>query len=131
VSTSTLKTLKKSGKFTFSPQSLAKINVNKKGYSMKLSKRCFLSLIGLSMLSFAAHADDQTPPQGPPHDGHPHPKLTAEQKACMDSKLGKPDEGERPTREAVHAALKACGVPLPPKPTGADSSGEKSGEKGD
>ena len=46
-------------------------------------------------------------PPGPP------PNLTEEQITCLESKLGKPGEGERPTEEAFKQAHSDCGITLP------------------
>lgn len=40
----------------------------------------------------------------------PKEKLTEEQRQCMESILGKPGEGERPSHEAHQAALKQCNI---------------------
>jgi hypothetical protein len=103
----------------------------------RLKYRTFIGLFFLALAvvgSAAANADDpSTPPPGPP-PGHHHPQLTAEQKACMESKLGKPGEGERPSKDQIMAALEACHVPKPPHPprphmsgAPADSNGASSG----
>lgn len=44
------------------------------------------------------------------------PELTAEQKSCLDSKIGDPKSGARPNREQVRSAFEACGVQAPAHP---------------
>lgn len=50
-----------------------------------------------------------------PHRKHgPRMELTSEQKTCLESKIGKPEVTERPSREDMEAAFKACEI-MPPK----------------
>ncbi len=50
-----------------------------------------------------------------PHRKHgPHVELSSEQKTCLESKIGKPEAAERPSREVMEAAFKACEI-VPPK----------------
>lgn len=43
----------------------------------------------------------------------PIPNLTEAQKTCLENKLGKPGEGDRPSREVADAAFSACGIERP------------------
>lgn len=56
---------------------------------------------------------DEERPRPPRH--HRGPRLTDEQRACLENTIGKPGEGERPSREKMHAAMKSCGVKVPPR----------------
>lgn len=71
-------------------------------------------LFGIAALSqaVAVLADEEGHPP-PPHHG---PKLTDEQRACLEKILGKPQEGKRPEREKVEAAFKSCGIDHPHGP---------------
>lgn len=69
-----------------------------------------LFLLSLS-ISFAIAADQQ---RG--HGGHRGPQLTDTQKTCLEGKLGARDSGNRPSREAMEAAMSACGVEKPQGP---------------
>jgi hypothetical protein len=66
-----------------------------------------LFLLSLS-ISFAIAADQQR--------GHGRPQLTDTQKTCLEGKLGARDSGNRPSREAMEAAMSACGVEKPKGP---------------
>lgn len=46
----------------------------------------------------------------------PGPELTETQRTCLESQIGKPGEGERPSREKMEAALKLCKIDRPPRP---------------
>lgn len=49
----------------------------------------------------------------------PEFNLTAEQKTCLESILGKKGEGKRPSREVMEKALSTCGIDkssFPPPP---------------
>lgn len=46
-------------------------------------------------------------------DAQGRPQLTDEQQTCLESILGKPGEGERPTHEAMKNAFATCGVQAP------------------
>lgn len=65
-----------------------------------------LFLLSLS-ISFAIAADQQR------GHGHGGPQLTDAQKTCLEGKLGARDSGNRPSREAMEAAMSACGVEKP------------------
>lgn len=70
----------------------------------------------ITVLIPAAFALGQEEHRMPPPDLN----LTAEQKTCLESILGKKGEGKRPTREAMDKALATCGIdkssfPSPPK----------------
>ena len=41
------------------------------------------------------------------------PQLTQEQKNCLESKIGKPGEGNRPSREQMDIAFSECGIQKP------------------
>jgi hypothetical protein len=88
---------------------------------MRLIQKFYPVFIGIVVLGLGSFVNGDDSNQGPPPGGHPpHMKLTDEQRTCLEGKLGKPGEGPRPTREAMEAALKACGVPKPdgPPPAG-------------
>lgn len=67
----------------------------------------------LSLTISVAIAAEQQRGQG----GRRGPKLSDAQKTCLDGKLGAPGSGERPSREAMDAAMSACGVEKPKGPT--------------
>jgi hypothetical protein len=109
---------------------------------MKRVKSYLPILMILSAVSYgAAHADDQTPQKGfPPQRmldhprNHPRMQLTAEQKTCLEGKLGKPGQGERPSKEVMDAAFKSCGVAKPahpPMPSGGSGANSNSGQSGE
>lgn len=70
----------------------------------------------LLSLSIASVVYAERPEVGGHHKG---PQFTAEQKTCLEGKLGPKDRGNRPTREAMEAAFAACGIEKPkgPPPT--------------
>lgn len=72
-----------------------------------IKKLPLLFLLSLS-ISFAIAADQQR--------GHRGPQLTDAQKTCLDGKLGAPGSLDRPSREAMDAAMSACGVEKPKGP---------------
>lgn len=41
------------------------------------------------------------------------PQLTAEQRTCLEGKIGRPGSGTRPTQEQMMAAFQSCGVQAP------------------
>ncbi|AUN99405.1 hypothetical protein DOM21_03930 [Bacteriovorax stolpii] len=51
--------------------------------------------------------------RGPGRGG---PQLTDAQKTCLEGKIGAPGSGNRPSHEAMEAALSACGVEKPKGP---------------
>lgn len=51
------------------------------------------------------------------HPPGPRPNLTEEQFSCLEGKLGKPGEGERPTEETFKQAHTECGIELPERAT--------------
>lgn len=82
-----------------------------------------LSTTGYSHIAFAESESSEssiesisgTKNEHRPHRKHgPHMELTTEQKACLESKIGKPEVAERPSREVMEAAFKACEI-VPPK----------------
>lgn len=81
-----------------------------------------LFLLSLS-ISVAIAADQQ---RGPGSRG---PQLTDEQKTCLEGKLGARDSGNRPTHEAMVAAMSACGVERPKGPPGGRRGGEQAQEQ--
>lgn len=56
--------------------------------------------------------------EGRERRGPPRMNLTDEQRTCLESKIGKPGEGERPSREVMESAFEACGVEKPKGPPG-------------
>jgi hypothetical protein len=74
-----------------------------------IKKLPMLFLLSLS-ISFAIAADQQR------GRGHGRPQLTDTQKTCLEGKLGARDSGNRPSREAMEAAMSACGVEKPKGP---------------
>lgn len=69
----------------------------------------------MSVVSTFAFAEDEFQGQRP--KGPPAMNLSAEDQACLAKNgLGKPGEGERPTREAVEAAFSACEIEMPKPP---------------
>lgn len=64
-----------------------------------------LNLISAVLFTLSFTANAQMQGRGP--------KLSAEQRTCLESQIGKPGEGERPTREAMDAAFAACGIEKP------------------
>jgi hypothetical protein len=72
--------------------------------------------IGVFVLSLATFVNgDDSDSRLPPSNG-PRPHLTEEQRDCLDSKLGVPGQGERPTHEEMEAAFSACGIAKPEGP---------------
>jgi hypothetical protein len=75
---------------------------------MRLIQKIYPVFIGIAVLGLGSFVNGDDTSQDPPPGGHPpHMKLTDEQRT-------------RPTRDAMEAALKACGVPKPdgPPPAG-------------
>lgn len=60
-----------------------------------------------------ASAQQEAGARPPRH--HRGPKLTDEQKSCLEKILGKRGEGARPSHEKMHAAMQSCGVKPPPR----------------
>jgi hypothetical protein len=88
---------------------------------MRLFQRFYPVFIGIAVLGLGSFVNGDDSNQGPLLGGHPpHMKLTDEQRTCLDGKLVQPGEGERPSKDAMEAAFKACGVPKPdgPPPAG-------------
>lgn len=54
----------------------------------------------------------ERPHRRPPH----HENLTEDQVACLEHFLGKPDEGQRPSRDEARAADTECGIAVPDLP---------------
>jgi hypothetical protein len=83
---------------------------------MKAFKRGFPILIGVLIFSANSFAADDAPSKGfppsriPGRHHRPKMQLTADQKECLEGKLGKPGESPRPSRENMEAALKSCGI---------------------
>ena len=44
------------------------------------------------------------------------PRLSSEQKTCLEARIGKPSPGSRPSPEEMKTALEACGVQAPDGP---------------
>ncbi|MEN0057201.1 MAG: hypothetical protein AAGB31_00065 [Bdellovibrio sp.] len=81
---------------------------------MKINKFIILTalVISYSVPSFSQQNDKKGPPPG----GGRGPKLTDEQKSCLDGILGSPEErSERPSHEEMDAAMKSCGISKPEK----------------
>lgn len=76
---------------------------------MKNKQLTYLFLLSLSISAVIAA-------ERPRGDGHRGPQFTAEQKACLEGKLGPKESGNRPTREAMEAAFSACGIEKPKGP---------------
>lgn len=58
-----------------------------------------------------------------PEGRHHGPRLTDEQRSCVESHVGAPGQGDRPSREEMQAALSACGVQLPSQASGDSAEG--------
>ena len=61
-----------------------------------------LTIMSLSSISAKSYAQSFRGPQ-----------LTDTQRTCLESKLGKPGQGARPTREQMDSAMSECGVERP------------------
>lgn len=64
-----------------------------------------------------------------PGPGRGHgPQLTDTQRSCLESKIGAPGSGNRPSREEMDAAMSACGIerPAPPDQSSSSSSSNSS-----
>lgn len=58
------------------------------------------------------------------HRRPPHHNFTEEQRSCLEGKIGKPGEGERPSREKMEAAFNACGIQKPERPNKTEEAAE-------
>lgn len=79
------------------------------------TKQFITATVVILGLNFAVHAQEEGQQERPHHGrGHgPKLQLTDEQKSCLENLIGKPGEGERPSREKMEAAFNSCGVQKP------------------
>jgi hypothetical protein len=75
---------------------------------MKSFQRFYPVFIGICVLGLGSLVNGDEGRQGPPKMD-----LTDEQQTCLEGKLGKPGEGERPTHEKMEAAFNSCGIARP------------------
>lgn len=81
----------------------------------------------MSVVCSLASAEEQQEGRRP---RPPHLNLTEEQRTCLEGKLGKPGDGERPSREAMEAAFSACGVEKPERMPGKGHRRHQSEDEG-
>ena len=86
--------------------------------------RIFLTtMFAMTAVASATMAAENRQGPPPPHGrDHRGPQLTDEQRACLEGKLGKPGEGERPSHEEMESAFSTCNIQKPEHPTEANIS---------
>lgn len=83
--------------------------------SLSCSSQMILAQTDSTESGNESESNSETRKEHRPHRKHgPHMELTSEQKTCLESKIGKPEVAERPSREVMEAAFKACEI-VPPK----------------